>query len=296
MMILIDENAEELLFKTLTLKKKAWSQHKFCYMRFPLPLNTKNITREILPIIEQTILSQDKMFFVFGDGDAVLICPDITHKDLKHLTLNITKYLGCKSEDARDWIEEIAYNWKTVFDFAELKYNKIVRLRNAIVSQQASSLAARQQDEVLQFPLGPEQVANVHAIRSARRGLSILLVEDDKFLQRLAKNVLQPVADVTIVDHGWAAMTHYLTVAPDIIFLDINLPDVSGHDLLQKWIAADPSVHVIMLSGNADKPNVLHSMKHGAKGFVVKPFTKEKVLQYVDAYCQQHKKIITPKG
>ena len=73
----------------------------------------------------------------------------------------------------------------------------------------------------------------------------------------------------------------YVTHAPDVLFLDIELPDITGHDVLQKVLEMDPDAFVIMLSGNGNKENIFKAMKTGAKGFVGKPFTKDKLLQYI---------------
>ena len=56
------------------------------------------------------------------------------------------------------------------------------------------------------------------------------------------------------------------------LILDINLPDVTGHDLLERILLIDPDAHVIMLSGNADQTNIVQAMSKGAKGFIAKPF------------------------
>lgn len=65
------------------------------------------------------------------------------------------------------------------------------------------------------------------------------------------------------------------------MFLDINLPDISGHDVLARLRDIDPQIYAVMLSGHTQSENVMEALKMGAKGFVSKPFTKEKLLQYI---------------
>ncbi len=78
------------------------------------------------------------------------------------------------------------------------------------------------------------------------------------------------------------ALDKYTNIAPDILFLDINLPDVTGHELLEKILILDPDAYVIMLSGNCDRDNITQAISKGAKGFIAKPFTKDKLFQYID--------------
>ena len=74
----------------------------------------------------------------------------------------------------------------------------------------------------------------------------------------------------------------YVNKAPAVRFLDIGLPDIDGHTVLKKVFEIDPDAYVVMFSGNGDKENVMKAVKTGAKGFVGKPFTKDKLYQYID--------------
>ena len=67
-----------------------------------------------------------------------------------------------------------------------------------------------------------------------------------------------------------------------MIFLDIDLPDVNGHEVLSSILKIDANAHIIMLSGNSDQENVVNAIKAGAKGFVAKPFLKDRLYKYID--------------
>ncbi len=60
------------------------------------------------------------------------------------------------------------------------------------------------------------------------------------------------------------------------------MPDVTRHELLEKIITIDPEAYIIMLSGNASQANIVQAMSLGAKGFIAKPFSREKIFQYID--------------
>ena len=80
---------------------------------------------------------------------------------------------------------------------------------------------------------------------------------------------------------GQGALMGYVNKAPDVLFLDIGLPDIDGHAVLEKIFKLDPDAYVVMFSGNKDRDNVMKAVELGAKGFVGKPFTSEKLLQYI---------------
>jgi CheY-like chemotaxis protein len=117
--------------------------------------------------------------------------------------------------------------------------------------------------------------------RKNRKGVHILLVEDEPFTLKLIEGILQENTIIKATD-GEEAVEAYMLNAPDIVFLDINLPGLDGHKVLQQIIAFDPDSYVVMLSGNTLMKDISHALNRGAKGFVVKPFPKEKLLNYVE--------------
>ena len=96
------------------------------------------------------------------------------------------------------------------------------------------------------------------------------------------ENVLQFKYVLTCQGEANYALETYARIAPDLLFLDINLPDVTGHELLEKIMRIDPDVYVIMLSWNADKQNISQAMQKGAKGYLAKPFLPDKLFQYIE--------------
>ena len=97
----------------------------------------------------------------------------------------------------------------------------------------------------------------------------------------LTKRVLEEDYTVITAADGASAKQAYLLHAPDVVFLDIGLPDINGHDVLKNIISADPTAYVVMLSANSSRTDILRAMQTGAKGFVGKPFSKAKLVQYI---------------
>jgi len=124
-------------------------------------------------------------------------------------------------------------------------------------------------------------LASLSSRRSMRKNIQIQVIEDDPFSRRMINLALNPEFEAAFSETGVTGLQDYLAVAPDVVFLDINLPDISGHEVLKKIMKFDPDAHVVILSGNGHAENVLASINEGAKGFVGKPFAREKVRQFI---------------
>jgi two-component system chemotaxis response regulator CheY len=109
----------------------------------------------------------------------------------------------------------------------------------------------------------------------------VMVVEDDLFARNIATNALKGKFKVVEVADGGKAVQEYLSHSPDIVFLDIHLPNKKGYQILDEILELDPKAFVVMLSADAAKESVTQCVKSGAKGFVAKPFRGEKLFDYV---------------
>lgn len=125
------------------------------------------------------------------------------------------------------------------------------------------------------------KVESIPIRRQRREDPRVLIVEDDRFTASYTANILSKDYDLTVCRNGEEAITAYIDQAPDIVFLDIHLPGLSGHDTLQAIKAADPTAFVVMLSVDTMKDNIVAASHHGAKNFLKKPFSKERLLNIV---------------
>ncbi|MGB4108176.1 MAG: response regulator [Alphaproteobacteria bacterium] len=121
-------------------------------------------------------------------------------------------------------------------------------------------------------------------IRRARRDVSkVMIVEDDRFTASYAANILSKEYDLSICRTGEEGIIAYMEHAPDIVFLDIHLPGLNGHDTLRAIKAVDPKAFVVMLSVDTAKTSIVESTQSGAHSFLKKPFSKERLLNTVKA-------------
>lgn len=105
-----------------------------------------------------------------------------------------------------------------------------------------------------------------------------LLVEDSMSLGALYTEYLRSEgAKVTHVNHGEDALTELAQWQPDLLVLDIKLPDMSGMDILQKVQSSYPGITVIMITAHGTIDLAVESMKSGAFDFLVKPFDAKRL-------------------
>lgn len=116
--------------------------------------------------------------------------------------------------------------------------------------------------------------------RTVRKRPLVAVIEDDNTLRQLARNVLREEYDVVLAHNGLEALELYSASAPDLIFLDINMPLLDGISTLERIMKADPDALVIMFSSQSSEAMLKRALALGAKGFVAKPFTSESLLGY----------------
>lgn len=126
--------------------------------------------------------------------------------------------------------------------------------------------------------------------RKTRKSHYVMIVEDDPMTRRMVSHAFKEEYAVVTADNAHDAIANYLIYAPDIVFLDIGLPDASGFDVLKDIVATDPEAYVVMFSGNSYLDNVTNALNQGAAGFVAKPFKKENLARYVEDSVMHHKR------
>lgn len=107
----------------------------------------------------------------------------------------------------------------------------------------------------------------------------ILVVDDSAFMRKILRDLLTELGytDVAEAALGKQALVEFEEKKPDVVLLDVILPDMSGDKVLDKIMEKDPNAKVIMVTAVGQKPMMDECMKSGAKNYIVKPFDKEKI-------------------
>lgn len=107
----------------------------------------------------------------------------------------------------------------------------------------------------------------------------VMIIDDSAFTRKVMRKSLEALGhQVTEANGGQDALTHYAHQAPDLVTLDMLMPDMEGPEVLDHLRAIDPNVRVIVCTSNV-QPTVKEDMLNkGAKAFLNKPI-KENTLQ-----------------
>ena len=112
---------------------------------------------------------------------------------------------------------------------------------------------------------------------------NILICDDAAFMRMMIKDILTKNG-YTIVgeaENGLKAVEKYNETKPDLVMMDITMPEMDGIQALKKIKSGDPSANIIMCSAMGQQAMVIEAIKSGAKDFIVKPFQPDRVLEAV---------------
>ena len=135
-----------------------------------------------------------------------------------------------------------------------------------------------------------EVFAEAKKRRKGRQPQYVMVVEDDPLTRRIVSQAFKENYAMIAAANAHEAVADYLLYAPDVVFLDIGLPDASGFAVLKQIIACDPDAYVVMFSSNHYPENVSRAMDAGASGFIAKPFRKESLHDYIHGSAIHHRK------
>jgi len=101
----------------------------------------------------------------------------------------------------------------------------------------------------------------------------ILIVDDEPAIRKLVRTGLGTQGyEVIDAPNGKLALSIVATEPPDLVLLDLGLPDIPGHEILRRWSEAGSTVPVVVLSSRADEAGIVEALDLGADDYVTKPF------------------------
>jgi two-component system chemotaxis response regulator CheY len=111
----------------------------------------------------------------------------------------------------------------------------------------------------------------------------ILVVDDSSFLRNSLKKILEDhdYEVVGMAGNGLEAVTKYKELKPDLVTLDIIMPQMNGLEVLKLLKAVDPSACVVMVSSMSAKQSVTDCVQAGAKNYILKPYEVQKVISVI---------------
>ncbi|MBE5824368.1 MAG: response regulator [Butyrivibrio sp.] len=117
---------------------------------------------------------------------------------------------------------------------------------------------------------------------------SVLIVDDSRTSRRILKDILESegfkVAGEAI--NGKEGVAYYVKFKPDIVTMDITMPEMDGIEALRQIKRENPDAKVIMITAAGQKDKMMEAVKLGAAEFISKPFVEETVLEAL-RHCSQ---------
>lgn len=112
---------------------------------------------------------------------------------------------------------------------------------------------------------------------------NILICDDAAFMRMMIKDILTKNGYTVAgeAENGAMAVEKYTELKPDLVLMDITMPEMDGIQALKKIRELDPKASVIMCSAMGQQAMVIESIQSGAKDFIVKPFQADRVLEAV---------------
>ena len=111
----------------------------------------------------------------------------------------------------------------------------------------------------------------------------VMLVDDTSFMRMMLKNILVGSGYEVIgeAENGAKAVEQYKALKPDLVIMDIIMPEMGGIDAVREIMKVNPSAKILMCSSMGQQSLVVEAIQAGAKDFIVKPFQPSNVLEAV---------------
>lgn len=115
-------------------------------------------------------------------------------------------------------------------------------------------------------------------------GTKVLVVDDASFMRLNLKNLLEKEGFEVVGEakNGKEAVQIYRTEQPDIVTMDITMPEMDGITAMEEIFTFDPEAKVIMVSAMGQEAYIKKAIMAGAKHFIVKPFKKDKIIDTIE--------------
>jgi len=117
----------------------------------------------------------------------------------------------------------------------------------------------------------------------------VLVVDDAIFMRKMISDILEG-NDMEVVgeaDTGALAVEKYKELKPDLVTMDIIMPEMNGIDAVRQIVSNDPQARIVMCSALGQQALVQDALTAGAKDFLIKPFNPSRVIEVISKILSQ---------
>ncbi len=280
-MIVIAKNAEEKLLRTLRHEREGMSSQRCFYIAFSKSKRPqKELFEKFLQALQDLPETYMAQVYICQDRDVFILLSGFMLRQFFDFLEKFSAALNMPELETLGHVFEIGVHYVQLETLCQDKISRIAWEQSQIREKERKENAEKMAFETLE-QLDAERVATVSVRRNDRREPVVLVVDDDQLVCTLAGNVLREDYQVVLARDGKNALCAFVDEAPDIVFLDIMMPDISGYEVLESLFQIDPDAYVIMFSGRKNQENMMRAFEIGAQGFLGKPFTRERLYHHV---------------
>ncbi|MGE0252731.1 MAG: response regulator [Dongiaceae bacterium] len=307
---LIAEKAEKELIafiEEVNEQNAAWGA---LYLRFSqVPLFPAE--EEMIELVNPVMKGIKTSIFFCEDGDLFVVWRGMRRNLLQQLTDSI--YEGLKNDLAEFAREDLFAYFDLLAHGEELRLickKKIAAVAPASAPLGSFSTTAAHEAEpskpqemaggVKPLPRRENAASSIRTRQTAipeeylerrrlRKQLEILVVEDQFFSVRLMMSILGNEYKIYAEGTAETALERYFTHVPDMVFLDIELPGMNGHELAERINELDPHAFIVMVTASKDAHDAARAKDNRTKGFVVKPYSRQKILDCMERFMNERK-------
>ncbi|MHB8156470.1 MAG: response regulator [Desulfocucumaceae bacterium] len=115
--------------------------------------------------------------------------------------------------------------------------------------------------------------------------MRVLIADDSLFVRSCLRKIFEDAGHEVVgeAENGQRAIDLYAETKPDVVTMDITMPEISGLEAIKSIKTTDPSAKIIVVSAMGLDPVIKEAFSYGANGFITKPFVPDKVLDEVKA-------------
>jgi len=111
-------------------------------------------------------------------------------------------------------------------------------------------------------------------------GKTALTVDDALFMRTMLRKILEGSGfEVLEAENGAVGVAKYQDASPDVVFMDITMPEMDGIAATKEIMAHAPNAYVVICTAVGQQQQVMDAIQAGAKDYIMKPFEPDKVLQ-----------------
>lgn len=111
----------------------------------------------------------------------------------------------------------------------------------------------------------------------------VLIIDDSKMSRRMLRTILEGIGHEIVGEagNGEEGLALYKELTPDVVTMDITMPEMDGIKCLQEIMGIDPAAKVLMVTAAGQASKLMEALKSGAKDFICKPYEPEQIINAV---------------